>query len=263
MQITAENPDIPDWLKPHMKMFCECGGVICDDGPYDAHGVMMLTQRWCSNPECMFHLARKADELAKYFHIDGFGPKTAQKDIVGYGIKNHLEFLRFWFSEPPEVYLYQAAELSYVYGVDSKWKEWLAPYTSYEEYIAVTDDVPYVILSNLDYLMECAKYFRIKKTPLSNVVIKVMITGSMLGFPSREAFLNGINEEFKDYFRVEDNKRTVRGTVCLVKEPNSVDYSKTQIAVNNNIPIVSSKEFIGILSDLRETMRNENEGIRG
>lgn len=258
MEVTAVNENIPDWLHPHMKYFCDCGGVFCDDGPYDYNGVMKLTQRWCSNPYCPHHMAEKVDALAKYFKVDCVGPKTAYYDILTHKMKNHLEILGIWFREKPEVYLYQAAELSYVYGVNSKWKEWLGGYNSYDSYLSNERYIPDVILDNIDYLRECTKYFKIKSATLNKTVIKIMITGSVHGFNSRGDFLDALNTEYKDYFRVEDNKRTVRDTICLVKEQESVDYSKTQIALNNNIPIVSSLEFISILENMKGEMQNAN-----
>ncbi|MCM1440598.1 MAG: hypothetical protein NC131_15585 [Roseburia sp.] len=251
MKITALNEDIPSWLKPHMKKFCECGvGVFVDDGPIGYDGVMKLTQRWCSNPKCPYHMAEKVNMLAKYFGIDGVGAKTALQDILMYKFTSHLDALKFWYAEPPEVYLYQAAELSYIYGVDSKWKDWFGKYSTIDDYLQNTTYVPEVVLDNLEYLRECISYFRIKKEGLSGVVIKVMLTGSMHGYSSRSEFLAAINAHYKGVLRVEDNKKTVRDTVCLVKEPDSVDYSKTQIALDHNIPIVSSEEFLAILESL-------------
>ena len=256
MQVTAVNTDIPEWLHPHMKYFCDCGGVFCDDGPIDEKGVMKLTQRWCSNPYCPHHMAEKVDALAKYFGVEGVGPKTAYDDIRMYKMRNHLEVLKMWFREKPSVYLYQAAELSYLYGVDSKWKEWLGAYNSYESYLADTRYVPDIITDNLEYLKECASYFDIKKSTLNKTVIKIMLTGSMSGFTSRKNFLDALNEEYKDYFRIEDNKKTVRDTICLVKEPTTTDHGKTQIALANRIPIVTSLEFISILENMKGEMQN-------
>lgn len=251
MQLTALNEDIPDWLKPHMKQVCECGaGAMCDDGPIDGNGVMKLTQRWCSNPKCPYHMAEKVNELAKYFGVVGIGTKTALADIQLYKFNSHLEALKFWFAEPPEVYLYEAAELSYIYGVESKWKDWLGPYSSLDEYLATAQFIPVVVMQNIEYLRECISYFRIKQDALSSNVIKVMITGSMHGYSSRIDFLNSINEVYKGVLRVEDNKKTIRDTVCLIKEVDAVDHSKTQIAIDNNIPIVTSQEFLAILGNI-------------
>lgn len=251
MQLTVLNNDIPDWLKPHMKLMCDCGaGAICDDGPIGYDGIMKLTQRWCSNPLCPYHMAEKVNELAKHFNILGVGSKTALEDIRMYKFKSHLDALKFWFAEPPEVYLYEAAELSYIYGVDSKWKEWLGGYTSLDDYFANERNIPDIVRSNEGYLRECISYFRIKNEALSNRVIKVMMTGSMHGYSNRQEFLDAINELYKGVLRVEDNKKTVRGTICLIKEEDAVDYSKTGIAVANDIPIVTSKEFLAVLRNI-------------
>lgn len=261
MKITYYNEDIPDWLKPHMKIFCECGAPMCDDGPVDAYGKMALTQRWCMNPQCPYHMAQKVVMLADYFEVEGVGEKTAQDMVLGYKFHTHLQALPYWFQEKPTVYLYEVAQLSYIYGVSKDWKDWLASYRSFEEYFEREPIIPWVALNNKEYLLECEKYFNIKKDVINANVVKVMITGSIHGFNSRSDFLEAVNQEFKDYFRVEDNKKTVRDTVCLIKEPESVDYSKTAIAQENNIPILNSKEFFGYLSSLREELKNEANGI--
>lgn len=261
MKITYYNDDIPDWLKPHMPVFCKCGGVMADDGPVDYRGVMKLTQRFCLNPHCPYHMAEKIQMLAKYFKVDGIGPETARNMIEGYKFRSHLDALKFWFGEPPEVYLYEVGELSYIYGIKSKWKDILAGYRSFEEYFDTVTDIPDVVESNKDYLLECQSYFRLKKDVISQSVLRIMITGSLHGFSSRQEFLGFVNERYKNYFRVEDNKKTIRNTYCLVKEPESVDYSKTAIAVHNGIQIMSSSEFLAILEYLKEEIDSENEGV--
>lgn len=258
MKITYDNPDIPEWLKPHMKMFCECGGVIADDGPVDYKGRMKLTQRWCMNPNCPYHMAKRIQMLAERMGVVGVGIKTAQDMAIGYRFTNHLQALRFWFPVKPSVYLYEVAEMSYIYGVSSEWKDLLAGYTSFVEFYA---ENPWPALDAAiqykSYLLECEKYFDVKQERITNRVLYVMLTGSIHGFNSRREFLDAINERYKGIFRVEDNKKTVRGTYCLVKEPGSVDYSKTQIAMANNIPIMDSAHFVALLERLKGEFVNE------
>lgn len=262
MIITGLNDDIPEWLKPHMQILCKCGGVMADDGPLDYRGVMKLTQRFCLNPRCPYHMAEKVQMLAKYFNIGGVGPETALDLIRSYKFKSHLDALKIWFADKPSVYLYEVGELSYIYGIKSKWKDMLAGYTSFEQYFTTARNIPEVALSNAKYLVECEQYFNVKQEKLSTNVLKVMITGSLHGFTSRQEFIELVNNEYKDYFRIEDNKKTVRDTYCLIKEPESVDYSKTAIAVNNNIPVMSSKQFLLMLKALKEAMVNEDEDGR-
>lgn len=258
MILTAVNKDIPDWLRPYMKEFCDCGLPIADDGPIDAYGKMKLTQRWCMNLECPYHMANKIVMLAERFGVTGVGIKTAQDMAIGFKFKNHLEALRFWFPEKPKVYLYEVGEMAYIYGVKSIWKDLLGGYTSFEQFFA---ENPYCsvdeVRNNKDYLIKCEQFFDVKKETITNNVIRIMITGSIKGFSNRQDFLWAINDRYKDWFRVEDNKKTVRDTVCLVKEPGSVDYSKTQIAMNNNIPIMDSSEFIDMLESVKGELEQD------
>lgn len=256
--MTYCNENIPDWLKPHMRLFCECGAPIADDGPIDVYGNMALTQRWCMNPQCPYHMARKIMMLAERFNVEGVGEKTAEDMAIGYRFKNHLQALDFWFDKKPEVYLYEVAQMAYIYGMDKGWKELLAGYRSFDEFFREVPNRPWLVDKNEQYLRECEQYFTIRKDVLSRRVIKVMLTGSIRGFNSRADFLMGINEKYKDYFRVEDNKKTIRDTVCLIKEPESVDYSKTDIAKNAGIPVLTSAEFITVLEQLKGEFENED-----
>lgn len=262
MKITYYNEDIPKWLKPHMNMFCKCGAPMADDGPVGYDGVMKLTQRYCMDPTCPYHMAEKIQALAKYFNISGVGPETGLELAKCYKMQNHLEALRIWFNDPPEVYLYEVAELSYVYGVKGQWKDLLAGYTSFEEFYANEYNIPDFAFLNQKYLMQCEKFFRIRQDKIQTAVLRVMITGSIHGFSSRQEFLAAINERYKDYFRIEDNKKTVRDTYCLIKEPESVDYSKTQIAVSHGIPVMSSQYFLALLEAMKgELDKDEDSGV--
>lgn len=261
MKITYDNDDIPAWLKPHMKMFCDCGAVMADDGPVGYDGVMKLTQRWCMNERCPYHMAEKVEALAKYFRIEGVGNKTALDMIKSYKFRNHLQALPIWFQTAPEVHLYEVGKLAYIYGVDSGWKEWLAGYTSFAEYFSVCSDIPHTVWQHKDYLFECERYFRVKRERLSQQVLRIMLTGSIHGYNSRSEFLQAINEEYGKYFRIEDNKKTVRDTYCLVKEPNTVDHEKTVIAINNNIPIMTSAKFVRLLQMMKEELVKEETGL--
>lgn len=249
---TALNNDIPQWLKPHMKLYCECGNPIVDDGPVDYRGVMKLTQRKCADPLCPYHMAEKMNLLAKRLDIKGIGSATCLDIIKQYNIKNHLEVLKMWFTEKLKVDLYEVGEMSYIYGIDSKWKELLAGYTSFEEFFENAYNIPEIVLNNKELLIHNQKYFNIKNKPMTRSVIRVMITGSIKGFSSRGEFLDTLNKHYEGKFRIEDNKKTVRGTLCLIKEPESVDYTKSDIAIKNGIPIVSSADFMKLLEEVVE-----------
>lgn len=263
MKITYDNTDIPDWIKPHIRTFCDCGGVMVDDGPIDSFGVMKLTQRWCSNPKCPYHMGEKIQLLAKYFGVVGVGEQTALDMAKGLHLQNHLQALAYWFPSRPEIHLYEVGILSYIYGIDSGWKELLAGFTSFEEFFASDKYIPEVVWSHREYLLQCEKYFRVKQERIRQEVLHIWLTGSMRGFNSRKDFLEYINDKYKDYFRIEDNKKTLRNTYCLVKEDNSIDYEKTNLAVINDIPIMSSAKFLKLLERMKEELDNENAGVCG
>lgn len=259
MIITEFNYDIPEWLKPHMRTLCKCGSYIVDDGPVGYDGVMKLTQRWCTNPTCPYHMGKRIEELAKYFKVEMVGEVTALNMAKTYKMKNHLEALKFWFNKKPEVHLYEVGKLAFIYGLRGKCEEVLSGYTSFEQYFNCSNNIPDELWCNKEYLLECSKYFNIKQKALPSGVLNIMVTGSIRNFRSRGQFIETLNDTYSPHFRIHDNKKTVRNTFCLVKEDESTDFEKTGIALANGIPIMNSAEFIALLEQLKGELDYENE----
>ena len=73
--------------------------------------------------------------------------------------------------------------------------------------------------------------------------------------PKKNAAFEFCEAEY--FLAYKDNKKTVRDTYCLVKEPNTVDHEKTVIAINNNIPIMTSAKFVQLLQMMKEELMKE------
>lgn len=248
MILSAYREDLPDWVKNNMMMFCEyCGAYIIDNSDTGS-----TTARCCINPRCPGHMQHKAKVLADYFNIKGFGPKSAYKEIKANNYKTHFEFMKVWFpEEKPFVQLSDIAVLACLegYGDTSARKE-LNSYNSFEAYFDKCRFPNRVLLEHKDELIEAEKYFNIKP-PLSDRKMYVMGTGSFHGYSSREAYFQYINDTFGDFVNVIQTGKRKTGIAYLLKEEDAIDHSKSQIAKENDIPIITPADFISVLYAMR------------
>lgn len=247
MIATAFRNDLPDWVKSSIKTTCSyCGSYILDNSDTG-----VTTARVCANPKCPGHMMHKMAFVAKYFGVTGFGPETALSYIKGNNCQNHLEILKKWFpDDKPLVSLSEVAILACIDGYgETQARQELNKYGTFEAYFANLANANPVLRKNYDYLMECQSYFALKPA-LSSRVIRVMGTGSFHGFNNRDEFFQMVNDAYGSMLQVVQTGKRKTGVSYLIKEKDAVDHSKSQIARENNIPIVTPKEFVDILSQL-------------
>lgn len=260
MRLTVNNTSMPKWLFDNINKYCpHCGAHLCDDGPTDDNGIMLLTQRYCINPRCPGHMAHKMNILAKRFNVKNFGPETALSLCKMNNYQNHLEILKKWFpNEKPKVHLWEVGEMAMIYGYAGGWKEIVLGRKSFQDYFDNTPMIPSAIHVNKEYLMYCEKFFDVKP-PLSKNVINIMMTGSIQGFTNRAMFVEAVNTTFGKYVQVVDVGKRVRGVSYLVKETGTVDHSKSDLARANGIPIVTPTEFLVKIAEIVTYKREEME----
>lgn len=245
--ITHRNDDIPLWLKDNMLTYCPyCKAPLVDSGVTNDDGVMQLTQRYCPNPYCNGHMAVRIVNLAKMFNVQGIGAETSRSIILEHGLKSHLEIIPIWFKEKPEVYLWEVAKAAQIYGYDKKWQEEFDGYGSMDDYFTNCKRKLSIALVNKDYLKYAESFFSVKP-PLAKQVIKVMISGSIDKFNNKQDFIDFINRTAGRYVQVRMVGKRKNDVDCLIKEPWSADHSKTEVALKNNIPILTSQEFLGFI----------------
>lgn len=247
MVITFCRNDLPDWAVKAMKTTCDyCGSFIADNSDTGA-----TTARWCLNPSCPGHMMHKIKVLADYFNIKGFGPETALDYIRLRKFKNHFEILPVWFKDTkPYVSLGDVAVLACIEGYGSVQAEKeLNSYHDFEEYFSTPGVKNQVLLANRELLLEAEKYFDIKE-PLSKYKMYVMGTGSFHGYNNREEYFKLIKDAFGPWVDVIQVGKRKTGVSYLLKEKDAVDHSKSQIARECNIPIVTPSEFFAILQEM-------------
>ena len=231
--------ELPDWVFNNILKVCPvCQWPIMENNN--------MTARKCSNPKCPEHMSYKAVELCKFLGIKGIGPATAKGMIRTHNLDNHFELMPYLTKVKPMASLVDIAELACVegYGRTQAEKE-LSQMTSFEQYFTVYVSNP-LLRPYEKMLCDAQKYFTIKP-PLSSRKIYVMGTGSFHNFNSREEYFNLINDRLGKHLHVIQTGKRKTGVSYLIKEEDAIDHSKSQVARENNIPIVTPAQFIAIL----------------
>lgn len=240
MRITKyRESELPSWVWDNILKICpHCNSMIVENDT--------MTARWCSNPRCPEHMSYKVVEICSFFGVKGMGPATAKDWIVTRNLKSHFDIIPLLFDTKPKVSLADIATLACIEGYGSIQAEKELPQMrSFEEYFEMGNPNP-LLLPYKDMLCAAQQYFDIKK-PVSKRKLYVMATGSFHNFNNRDAFFSFVNQHFGSYVHVIQTGKRKTGVSFLIKEDDAVDHSKSQIARENNIPIVTPMRFIAIL----------------
>lgn len=247
MVISMYRTDLPNWILEAMEGTCPyCHSFIADNSDTG-----VTTARWCVNKQCPGHMMHKADILAKFFKVNGFGPQTALSHIRMKHYETHFDFIPAWFGDKkPLLSLAEIAELACLegYGATTAAKE-LNHYANFEEYFEKATVKNPILVAHKDELLKAETYFAIKP-PLASRQIKVMATGSFHGYNNREEFFRLINDAYGMYINVIQTGKRKTGVSYLIKEKDAVDHSKSAIAYECHIPIVTPAEFISIIASM-------------
>lgn len=247
MQISLYRTDLPDWVKEEMTMLCPyCGSFIADNSDTGA-----TTSRWCVNPECPGHMMHKAKDLADFFGIKGFGPRTALGIIRTLHLKSHFDFIPRWFGDKkPLVTLPDVAVLAGIdgLGMPTAQKE-LGHFGTFEEYFSLCNTPHPLLLKHKSELIYAQQFF-VLKPPVAARKMYVMGTGSFNGYSSRDEFFRLLNDAYGMYINIIQTGKRKTGISYLIKEYNAVDHSKSRIARDNGIPIVTPSEFVSIIATM-------------
>lgn len=244
---TLYRTDLPDWVRDNIKTECQyCGSLILDNSDTG-----VTTARMCANKQCPGHMMHRMSFVGDFFSVKNFGPKTALSYIHAHKCTNHLEILKEWFKDgKPFVTLAEVAVLACIegYGETQAAKE-LNPYSSFAAYFADFYRANPLLRANMDYLIECEQYFNIKPA-LSEKQMFVMATGSFKGYPNRDMFFSEINDAFGKYINVIQTGKRKTGISYLIKEKDAVDHSKSALAAECGIPVVTPAQFLSIMETL-------------
>lgn len=245
---------LPDWLAASIPTMCKCGGLIINNET--------LTQRFCSNLECPYHMAARIESVLKYFDVKGIGYTTALKYIEDYHMKYHLEILSHFFKDKPYVSLYEVAKLAMIPGHERDMKQYCDKYGSFEDMFR-NEQLPRFMLLYKDELLRAETFFRVKQ-PLGGKVINIMITGEVHGYSSRVKFINDLNALGQGLFTFNDVGVRKTGVHMLIAEKDAAYHNKMRIAEERGIPVLTPAEVSKVVLDMvgGDNGDNNDEGIQ-
>ncbi len=261
----AEDDLMPSWLNDSLSKTCQhCGSPMMNY----YNDVGRCTNRKCSNEECCGFVAAKADFVRKIIKLEGLGFKTCLRDVKLSGAKNPFELLDFWHCKPV-VSLGTFLRMHCFEGVDNEWDNIttsLGVYTLDELYDAYDGKWKSLLLENREEIYSNQKYVQLKGKPADLVksgprlVLNVMITGTPIGYASKEDFLRTLNSICRGIIVITHQvTKRQSGVDCLIREPGSTTRGKVEAAIKGNIPILTSEQFINFLTDQMNRYNAESQ----
>lgn len=229
-----ENGIVPVEYIQHMKMECECGGLILRN--------WKLTVTRCSNPYCYKHMAFRGARMLKYLGVKGCAEKTCETMIKNNQMKSHFELIpKIFKDEKPELFLWEIAKLACIDGYDDTCYNLFGKCSRFEDYFERAYMVPAEIKAAKDELISAQQYFEIKRPPLGEELV-IMIHGNITGFQNRADYVAYLNDYCKDFVHIVEKGLGNDRQYLVTEDPNS-GHRKNVRARKVGIPIVSPKEF--------------------
>lgn len=261
-----EDKLIPLWLKTALRSDCElCGAPMLNYYNNDER----CTNRRCSNKECPGMLAARFVSMCKVLDIKGVGYQTGLKLINQYGLKSHVDCIGYVLDRVLTIPLGKFLRVMQFEGVDGEWEalcergEFYDLDTLYANY---TGDLRYVLDNNKDEIYRCSKFFNFKQPTVKRAVARsikefnIMITGTPKNFPDKDSFVATLNHLLQGIIKIYHIPHKRKTNVdYLIREPGSTTKGKYETALEAGIPIVTSEEFISILTDIIEKEKEKEQ----
>lgn len=252
------------WLKEHMSTVCSYCGSEMENWYNDD---IRCTNRRCSNPNCYGMMAAKGKFMMKILSIDGIGFSRCMDALKGGRMTHHVQLLSI-LPEKPTVSLKDYLRIHCFEGVDSEWEKICTKLNCY----TVDDILKYnlgkwtdILRENKKLLDDNLQYVQLKKRPLivqqvPSVYLTIMITGTPIGFNTKEHFISVLNKRMLGRIvLIHQATKRKTGVDYLIREPGSKTAGKVSAAIDGGIPIVTSAEFIAILTKMLQDMNSEKE----
>lgn len=252
MWVKQEEDDrLPEWLAKELNPMCPyCGSPKMnyyneDDG--------RCTGRKCSNQNCPGMIAARADNMRQLLNIKDIGFAACLKDVKNNNITRPIELLRIWNIKPTvDVGLF--LRLQCWEGVDSGLETEMQKYNiqSLDDLFERYDGKYIDMIRNhrdelyaLSSLVTFKEATNVRKNAITHTI---MITGTPNNFPTKEAFVEGLNAAC-DGRVITIHQKTARqgGVDYLICEPGTKTTRKVATAIKAGIPIVTSEQYMAIL----------------
>lgn len=259
----SEDDVLPEWIKNGLSSKCPYCGSEMENWYNDD---IRCTNRRCSKPNCSGMLAARGDFMVKVLDIKGIGFAKCLDLIRGGSMTHQLQILGA-IGVKPVVSLHDYLRIHCFEGIDSEWEKICVKMNCY----TVDDILQYdlgkytdTIRQNKELLDENLKYVELKKRPSiqsaapASKYLTIMITGTPIGYQSKEHFINYLNGVMCGRIvLIHQKTKRKTGVDYLIREPGSSTRGKVECAIDGGIPIVTSSDFIHILLKMMLDMNSE------
>lgn len=228
---------IPDWVAEEGLLVCECGKPILINEN--------MTKAKCSDFYCIHHMKHRCDALAKFLGKSGVGPATCEK-LLKYSDKATCPFslLPHWGYKGVELELWEIAKYTFIPGMSNSLRGLCKGHKSF-----LTVEWPEHLVKYIPDLNASASYCTVKK-PIIVQEIKVMMSGRIHGYGSRDQFLRDLNERYAQYCHIVNVGTAFTKADLLIQEPETACTSKHRNATRSGLTIASSEVFVRVLDSI-------------
>ena len=255
----AKDEMMPKWLKSSLSFECDiCGSPMLNYYNDDNR----CTNRRCSNRTCPGMLAARFTTMCELLGIKGVGYKTGLRLIRQHDFKSHVDCIAYVVDDVLTVKLGTFLRCMQFEGVDKEWDVICERGDFYDLdslYAGYSGDLRGYLDKYKDEIYRCSKFFIFSKPRFEKAVDKpikeltVMITGTPKGYASKEAFINFWNEKLVGVIKIYHCPHARKtGVDVLIREKGSTTKTKYTAALEAGIPIVTSEEFIQLLTNIIE-----------
>lgn len=249
-----KDTSLPIWLADALPRVCKyCGSPMLNY--YNDYG--RCTNRKCSNSECYGFVAAKADFARKILKVSGIGFQGCLKDAEMIKAHSPFQLFKLW-GMVPHVTLGTFLRMHCFEGIDNEWDKICQAgniFTLDELYERYDGKWKQLLIENKEQIYENAQYVVLAERPVQmsstgpDMVLNIMITGTPIGFNSKDDFINTLNLICKGRIVIQHQKtKRQSGVDCLIREPGSTTRGKVEAAQKGGIPILTSEQFIMFLT---------------
>ena len=257
----TEDESVPSWLQESLPSKCKYCGKPMLSGHNDFGRITGLR---CEDMNCPSMIASRIVFILELLQLKGIGFAKALSLVNTYKFSHPIECLKV-LDMKPVVDLGTFLRCSCIQGIDGEWvtlAETSDSYTLDELYSAYPDNP--LLLEHKDMLYNNLQYVTLKertvKKAKSVTPIVIMITGTPIGFATKDSFVDACNSFCQGEFKIIHQKTAKQsGVHFLIKEPGTNTRVKVETAKKAGITILTSEQFMQVLDVLmKEVSSNDN-----
>ena len=248
----SKDNKIPDWLKNNIDAECpECGSPMMNF--YSTKDKERCTNRKCSNNSCPLTIATRISEMTDILKIPNIGVATGLTITRNRELTNHLQALEYISDQPISMSINTLLRIAFIPSMGTKCFDIdTREYTSMRDFLEkYRGEHYYTIMPYANLLLEGESKVNISTYQKPHEIefdcvysCNVMITGNVLGLGDRKLFPHYINLLTKGLVEVKVVGKRKTGVTALIAEQGYTVTGKVSTAVENNIPIMTSEEFV-------------------